>query len=190
MIMAKHNLKRSTLSAYRRNQSGVAAVEFALLAPVMVMLFFAIIEGSDALAASRRATLAANTLADLVAQETQIATNDLTGLFQGVELISNASDADLDLTIVSLVYDPDDDRIEVAWSRDDNMGVPYAPGSPYPDVGDPSIFDEASSLIVAELDYRYTSELSAFLIDNFTIRKTSARWPRRSGQVALCDPTC
>lgn len=165
---------------------GIAATEFAFIAPVMAFLFFAVVEGSDALAASRRITLAANTLADLVAQESQITEADLDGLFAGMEMIAGATDAATTFRVISVVYDPDDDRVEVDWSRDDNGGTPYSKGSAYADLPDATLLDDASSLIVAETEFAYTSGLSKLLIKSIDMERIATRWPRRALRVQYC----
>ncbi len=175
---------------FAARRDGIAALEFALIAPMMVFMFFAIVEGADALTASRRVTLAANTLADLVAQEAQINSSELDGLFRGVEMISGASDADINFSVVSVIFDPDDERVEVAWSRDDNGGAPYAADAPYTDLPDDTLLDEASSLIVAEVGYDYSSALSKVLVQSIRMERTATRWPRRVTQVRYCGPAC
>ena len=52
----------------RRDKSGVAAIEFAMIVPIMVMLFFGTVEFSQALTVDRRVAQIASTMADLVAQ--------------------------------------------------------------------------------------------------------------------------
>ncbi|MBY0422864.1 MAG: pilus assembly protein, partial [Parvularculaceae bacterium] len=96
---------KTLLRRFAEARSGVAALEFALIAPVMIFLFFAIVEGSDALTESRRASLAANTLADLVAQESQITAADATQLFNGVSQIMNKSPGAVTIRLVSVVFD-------------------------------------------------------------------------------------
>jgi Flp pilus assembly protein TadG len=55
----------------RQDQRGIAAVEFALILPFMVMLYLGIVELSKGYMASQRMTLVARTLADLTAQLAQ-----------------------------------------------------------------------------------------------------------------------
>ena len=180
---------------FLRADSGLAAMEFALIGPIMVFLFFAIIEGSDALTASRKTSLAVNTLADLVAQELEVSTTDLTDLFTGMEDIIDSRDIDVTFTVVSLEKDEDDDVV-VHWSRDSNGGAPYAAGSDYDKLPDDTLLDDTSTLIVGEVTYNYQPAITSFvrsttlnsdLIKNgVTIENTAARWPRRSLKVKLC----
>jgi len=184
-------LFRSGLPAVARrfagDRRGLAAIEFAFIAPIMVFLFFAVVEGADAFTAARRVSLAANSLADLVAQETQILDADLDGLFTGMEMIMGVDDAEATFSVVSLVYDTDDERVEVAWSYDEAGGAPYAPGAPYTGFPDETLFDEAASLIIAEVDYEYISRLTSFLVDRITMDRRATRWPRRTPQVQYCE---
>lgn len=83
MIFNLKTLARSFAQA----RSGIAALEFAFIAPVMIILFFGVVEGSNALSISRRVALAANTLADLTSQEAQITAAQAADLFTGVEQI-------------------------------------------------------------------------------------------------------
>lgn len=55
-------------TAFRRDRGGVAAIEFAMIVPIMVMLFFGTVEFSQALTADRRVAQMASTTADIVAQ--------------------------------------------------------------------------------------------------------------------------
>lgn len=167
-------------------ERGVAALEFAIIAPVMIILFFGVVEGSSALMESRRASQAANTLADLVAQEAQIDGATLTDLFSGVSQIMGRPSASTTIRVVSLVYDTTDARIEVHWSRDNSGGQPFAPGSAYTGVADPTLLGAGSSLIVTEIIYAWTPTLSQAVFHGVTFDKKAMRWPRRSPRVQFC----
>ena len=54
----------------RRDTGGVAALEFALLLPVMLLMYFASAEVTKGVLASRKVTAAARALSDLLAQQT------------------------------------------------------------------------------------------------------------------------
>jgi len=169
-----------------RDKTGLAATEFAIIAPVMIFLFFAVVEGSDALTASRKVSLAANTLSDLVAQELQIENTQLNDLFVGMEDIIDQRNIDVDFTVISVVKDPATDKIIVHWSRDSNNSSPFAAGTEYRDLPDPSLLDDTSSLIVGEVTYNYMPTFSSMLIGPRTIENVATRWPRRSLRVQYC----
>lgn len=175
------------LAAFGPARAGLAAVEFALLAPILVFLFFAVVEGSNALSVSRRVSLAVNTLADLASQETELTAGQASDLFTGVEQIIAQGDIDARIRLISLVLDPDMNKLVVDWSRDDTGGEPYAPGSAYSGLADGALLDASSSLIVGEISYAYTPPLTKVLIPSIAFEKMAARWPRRAARVRFCS---
>lgn len=64
-----------------RERRGVAAVEFALIAPLMVMLFVGLAQLSSAIIASRHTSHANSSLGDLVSQCSNISDGDLANIF-------------------------------------------------------------------------------------------------------------
>ena len=69
-------------SAFRRDRSGVAAIEFAMIVPIMVMLFLGTVEFSQALTADRRVAQMASTTADLVAQYDTLSVAQVNNIFK------------------------------------------------------------------------------------------------------------
>jgi Flp pilus assembly protein TadG len=64
-----------------RDASGLAAVEFALILPVMIVLIFGIFETSQALAARADVVNLTSAAADLVAQEGAVTNADITNVY-------------------------------------------------------------------------------------------------------------
>ncbi|MDZ7626951.1 MAG: TadE/TadG family type IV pilus assembly protein [Parvularculaceae bacterium] len=176
----------SACSAFMRSAAGLAAVEFALIAPIMIALFFGVVESSGALAASRRTLLASNTLADLVAQETQILKSDLDDLFIGMEDVIDPQDIDVTFRVISVTLDTADNKVKVDWSYDSTGAQPYAAGSEYSGSLNVALFDDTSSLIVAETLYDYASPISKKVIGPLSFEKAASRWPRRTARVRYC----
>jgi Flp pilus assembly pilin Flp len=56
------------LRRFRRDEGGVAAVEFALIAPILIVTYLGILEVSQGFQASRKLSLFARTAADLTSQ--------------------------------------------------------------------------------------------------------------------------
>ena len=72
---------RRTIERFRPDTNGGAAVEFAIIAPVMLLMFFGAVEVSQGVAANRKMTLAARTISDLVARTGDIDQNELKNVF-------------------------------------------------------------------------------------------------------------
>src|ERR1700722_18570994 len=74
---------RSLGVALLRSTSGIAATEFAMILPILLVLFFGVVEISNGVAAYRKVTLMAHTLSDLTSQSQEVQDSDLTKFFRG-----------------------------------------------------------------------------------------------------------
>jgi len=175
-------------SAWRHNRDGIAATEFAILMPVLVILFFGVVEASNAMMVNRKVAISANTLADLAAQSEQLYLSDLDDLFEGVTTIIEPNDTtSMKLNLISVTLDSEGDPI-VHWSRSSDGGEPYSAGAYYTTLKDDDVLSAKGSLIVVEMSYTYIPGLTSFFIDapiQFT--RESIRWPRVTNRVQLCD---
>ena len=70
------------LRYFARNRSGASAIEFALLAPLMIGLYLGTVEISEGVAAYRKVTLTAGALANLTSQVTGISATDKDNILQ------------------------------------------------------------------------------------------------------------
>jgi Flp pilus assembly protein TadG len=69
--------------AFFANVMGVAAIEAALILPVMLMIYFGLLDLTTVLSANRRVTQMASTLADLVTQSPGTTTKaELAGFYR------------------------------------------------------------------------------------------------------------
>lgn len=177
------------LRAGARNRDGLAATEFALILPVLTLIFFGMLETSDALMANRRVANASNALVDLVGQERRVTPEQLDEIFLGVaRMLEPRNTSTLSMRLASVSQDPDDaSRILVDWSRDNDGLVPYAPGSEFTKLGDNTVLMDGMSLVVAEMTYNHVSGLTNHVLGSpITLNRMAVRWPRRSMKVLLC----
>lgn len=181
----------------RKAEDGIAATEFALLLPIMITLFFGMLEISDALMASRRVYTAVNSLADLVAQERDITTAEVDQIMTGVQnMLAPPSGSTVTMRLTSVIRDPaDNTRLIVQWSRDSQNGTPYAVGSIFNKLPNPDVVHASASLVVGEINYNHQSNLTHMFIRSprlFDLLVT--RWPRRTAEVTICGasplPAC
>ena len=68
---------KGLLSRLKRDDKGIAAVEFAMIVPIMFFLFIGSIEFSRAITVDRRVTQAASSTADLVARVDRISSSEM-----------------------------------------------------------------------------------------------------------------
>lgn len=72
---------------FGRARSGVAAVEFALLVPVMMTVWVGMVVATDALNADKKVTILARTLADMTTQMVAVSQGDMDSIFQATESV-------------------------------------------------------------------------------------------------------
>jgi Flp pilus assembly protein TadG len=72
---------RGRLKAFIRNQSGVAALEFALIVPIMLGLYFMLNETANGMRAARKTTMVARIMADLATRPSNLSDADKNDIF-------------------------------------------------------------------------------------------------------------
>lgn len=183
-----------TSSAARRlkhawaNRDGLAATEFAMFLPVMILMFFGMLEGSDLMTANRRLAHTANTVVDLAAREITLSHSQLNDMLVGARRLLEPTDTStLNITVVSVISAGSPAQPTVHWSRDINGLTPYAAGSVYANLDDNTTLNPISSLIVVEVTYTFDNGLTSKVFDRpYEFLRQAKRWPRKSARVQLC----
>ena len=100
-----------------RDRRGVSAVEFALLAPVMIGLYLGCAEISDGVSADRKVSLIASALANLSAEVNTISSDDMTNILNAsTAIISPYNVNNLQMTVSCLSIDSNK-NVTVKWSE-------------------------------------------------------------------------
>lgn len=169
------------LRRFRQDERGVAAVEFALLAPMMIMLYFGLAELSMGMMAERRAAHAASVMADLVAQESQISGTQITDIFNVSHRVMNPfPSTPLQMRISSVTANAQATP-KVDWSRGDGMTALTA-GSTVSTVP-AGLLAAGDSVIKADVTYTFTSPIGQVLPNALTYNETFYLRPRKGTQV-------
>jgi Flp pilus assembly protein TadG len=173
------------LRRFGRATQGLAAIEFALIAPVMIAMFYGAVELSSALDCDARVSRVASTSADLVAQATSVSTTDMTNIFNAATAILYPYAATASAITVSSLVDDGKGATKVVWS-DTNVkgGSGRTLGSTV--TIPPGLVPKGSgtSVIMAEVVYTYSAPITLFLGGPVTFRDTFYSRPRRSVAVA------
>jgi Flp pilus assembly protein TadG len=171
---------RGSIARFPAASGGMAATEFAIIAPVMVILYFGLVEYTLAYDARSKATAVASTAADLVAQEKDICDAEMTDAFTALAAIMYPfASADMQVRVSSLI-DDGDGGAKVAWSDGHNM-TPRTVDEP---VEIPTgLVSEDGSVIMSEITYSYDSPTSYFITYGITMSDTFYVHPRKAAQV-------
>ena len=182
---------------FRNCSSGLAAVEFALFLPIMITMFFGMIEVADAVLADRRVTIATNNAADLAAQSLELTPQDIQGLFDAsVSVLQPGNTDNITMTIVSVVSDSNDNPI-VHWAVDKTG----ADSTEFPRGADFDLFSESFTsgnngfllnhglaVIYVIIPYPYEKPFTHRFVDmTINFNQNSIRVPRDVPRVQLCD---
>lgn len=165
---------------FRRANRGLAAIEFALIIPVMLATFFGIAEIANYILAARKVANVASSAADLTAQDTVIDDGEMADIMGALDVVLRPFDPEeAQIRITSVVADADGDT-NVAWSDARNTGA-YAEGTPI-DVPD-GIVPDNQGIIMTEVSFTYKTLFGMFLTDGITVSDTFYLKPRRSTTV-------
>lgn len=139
MNHSKMLLKKNTgtlaahMSIFRNNERGAAAIEFAFVMPLLILLYFGTVDGSRMLAFDRRLTSASATLGDLVARtKTSLTTAELGDFFTAAQITMTPYDADQLEQVITCVYVDASGNSTVVWSYGNNGGTAHTVSSSYP----------------------------------------------------------
>lgn len=101
------------------DRRGIAAVEFALIVPILLIMYFVTMEASQAIETSRKVSRISSMVGDLVTQQPTIVTADLKAIMAiGKSTLQpyNRSKPDIIITAIQVTTDTPP-RVLVVWSR-------------------------------------------------------------------------
>lgn len=166
------------------NEDGISAVEFALIAPFMAMLYLGCIELSLMMRADRRITSTSSSLGDLTSRLPSVTDADMEEMYQAAFVIMQPLDVSAARMRITSIIDDGAGTTTVAWSDAHNM-VKKTPGTPI--TVPTGIVSPGGSVIMAEVEYDYNSSF-AFVFDaSSTMTDTFYLRPRKVNEIARVD---
>ena len=158
----------------------MAAAEFALILPVMLVLVFGSIEVTNALICKTDVSTMAGTASDLVAQETQVGQTDINNVFSALSAMLYPYSTTSAGIVITSVIDDGHGGGKVDWSQAYN-GIPRSKGTP---VTVPTgLITTGGSVIMSEVTYTYTPVSTWLVKYPITMSNRFYSHPRRVAQV-------
>ena len=180
---------------FRKSDDGVAAVEFAILLPLLISMFFGVVETSLALLCRADVSVMAATAADLISQVNAASTTDITNVYAAAGTIlypyySGGSTGKPTIRITSVIYDTTSKSTtsgKVAWTCAQAGTGTLTPASRA--VGDTVTLPQAlmttnGSVIIAEVAYNYASPTTKVITGPINMTNNFYTKPRRIAQIA------
>jgi Flp pilus assembly protein TadG len=188
---------RARLSAFGLlgDRRGVAAIEFAMIVPIMLLLFFGTVEFSSAVAVDRKVTLIARTLSDVTSQSISVANADLSNFFNSGCAIMypyagpppcTQTNNPMTAVISELYVDPTTLKAKVQWSVGYQGGVAQTVGlAPTGVVVPQALLVGGTYLILSQVGFTYKPAVAYGLMPNagITLKDVAYTRPRQSACV-------
>jgi len=195
--MADARRCRRSMATLRRDTSGLAAVEFALILPLMLMMFFGMIDVSSGFAVDRKVSMIAQTLSDLTSRYTVVQETDVTNFFTIADAMLTPYDSTVLKATISQIYlDPASKTAKVVWSRGDaKLAVNTVVTVPTALVAKDSSGNWTANqyLILAQATYLYTPTIGWVVSKaGINLGESSFTKPRQGTCVMMattCTPT-
>ena len=176
------------LKSFADDTRGVSAIEFALVAPILIMAYLGLSELTLGMMASRKASHLAATIGDLAAQSETLSSDNITDLFAiGTSMLQpfSATGTSLKIRLTSVTMQTTS-KATVDWSAVQNM-TKYNKGDTINSITTSQIA-AGQSLIMTEVEYDYSSPIGKFLPGQTAFKYTFYHHPR-NGAMVTC-PTC
>ncbi len=164
----------------------MAAVEFALILPMLIVLWIGGVEVTQALTMDRKVNNLASTVGDLVARWKSLTYSDVDSIFDiagGVLYPYAAGSADMVLTAVNV---DDKGNATVAWSRAKGKRAAYSQGANMNAAIDAKLRTPSSQVIMTEAYYPYRPAVGHVITGPIQLDSKLFFVPRLSSKVQLC----
>ena len=187
-------LKQRVFRRFRREERGLAAVEFALILPVLITMLFGMGELSLAVFCRTDVTQIASTVADLVAQENAPTGADLTNVYNAANTIlypyyPKVSSSKPTIRITSVIFDTATNSTtigKVAWSCTQAGNGTLTPSSRANSTTmtfSQPLLASGGSVLMVEVAYAYASPTTQVVLGSYTFVDQFYTKPRRVGQI-------
>jgi Flp pilus assembly protein TadG len=172
---------------YWKNKQGLAAVEFAFVLPILLTMLLGLVELSQALLLRTDVANMSATAADLIAEESSVASTDLTNVYNALNaMLFPFATGPATITITSVIDGGTGNAPKVAWSCTQNGTAETKGAAPSTAIPTGLITaGDGTSVVWAKITYAYVSPISYFLIGTKNWTNNFYLKPRRVLQVPV-----
>lgn len=165
------------LQKFHHNNKGIAAVEFALILPVMLTMYLGMVEVTQGININRKVTLLSRTLADLTAQNSTLTNSKKDQIFAAAtQVLSPYSTTGVKMLVVS-AYVRSNSTVQVCWGESQGgLAVPTSVTLPA------GLIIPSTSIIIATAEIPYTPA-AKLISTSYTLNEITYMRPRYSTQV-------
>jgi Flp pilus assembly protein TadG len=177
---------RNRLFALATDQRGLAAVEFGMLLPLLVTLYFGGVEVSQAVSIDRKVSLTARVIADLVSRGTTISNDEMTTILTASATVAAPYSSSKLKVVVSSVKIDSNGIATVDWSDATSNATALEKGA-FVTVPD-GLKVNNTYVIWATANYQYTPTIGYVITGDLNLSDGIYMRPRSQDRV--CRVTC
>ena len=171
------------MRAFLANRNGVAGIEFALIAPLMILAVLGTFEVGRYVRASTRVADAASSLADLVGQQTSVTSSSMTNFCNGSLLtLAPLATSTFAAAVASVTYYSSTGTRTSDW-QDVTCGSATAMTNQVT-LATPLTPNTGDSVIVVKATYVYTLSFATVLGSSLSITRFAYARPRTNATVS------
>lgn len=174
----------SRLRHFGRATGGVAALEFAILAPMMVFLLLGSVELIDMVTTNRRVQNVAASVADVISRDTSVSDEEITGLWRATEVLMFPDNVSTLRTRVSSVSIIDSSTARVVWSEGHGLTARVSNSTvELPD----AMMIPGTSVVFAETEFDYQPVIGILRTSNMRMGHDAYRRSRLVDPIARAN---
>lgn len=172
---------------YRDDEAGIAAIEFAIIAPVMIGMYFGLAEIASAISVDRRVSHGTNVAGDLATQQPQLRDADIDEVVSAALRVMGINDVgkvsmDIESFILPAEGQPPESRGRIRVNRAAGSFTNFNAASL-----DTKLLNAKSGVVVTRVAYKYTPIELRYFNSEITLDETFLLKPRRSDAVQIQD---
>ena len=176
------------LPSFVRREDGVAIVEFALIVPVLLLIYFGAVEITSVMRNVRKVDILSRTIGDTLSQRTMPTADEVNDVFQVAPIVLAPFDSrgvQMTVSAVGVVGDGETGPLQVCSSVAAAGSPVRAPGSPAPVAVTDNLQPKGTRLLLVEISAPYKPVTGSSLFRDggpgFVITRKTL-WPVRYGR--------
>ena len=172
---------KSLFAALRRDIRGIAAVEFALIFPLLAMLYLGGFEICRATAIYRKLADTTSEMANITAQYTTMSASDVSTVMNAsAQIMAPYATQSLAVVLSEITTDANS-AATVTWSSSFNGATPLTTGATF--TLPTGMAAPSTSFILVQTSYTYTPSISSSFISGFPMTDEIFIIPRQSPSI-------
>jgi len=174
-------------SKFRKNEDGIAAIEFAIIAPIMIIMYFGLAEIASTISIDRRISHGTNVAGDMATQQPQILLADIEEVVSASLRVMDISDIsrvsmDIESFILPAADQPPESRGRIRVNASAGKFTNFDATSL-----DTKILSANSGVVVTRVTYQFSPLKLRYFDTDITLDETFMLKPRRSDAVEIED---